>query len=119
VIVVGDLVNYWNHRLRHGRLLWPYHAVHHGPRALDWLSSVRMHPVDDLCDNVPVALVVLGLASFIQAPRKGPAQDRHDFDIGSEQVLQKHDLKLDGMFHGMAIIFHTDCVARGVGEFVD
>jgi sterol desaturase/sphingolipid hydroxylase (fatty acid hydroxylase superfamily) len=62
-LAVGDLVNYWNHRLRHTRLLWPFHAVHHSPRTLDWLASVRMHPVDDAVDNVGVGLVVLGMGT--------------------------------------------------------
>jgi len=66
-LVVGDLVNYWNHRLRHTRWLWPFHAVHHGPRTLDWLSSVRMHPIDDLIDNITVGLVVLGMGISLEA----------------------------------------------------
>ena len=60
---LGDLVNYWNHRLRHTRWLWPFHAVHHSPETLDWLSSVRMHPVDDLVDNVGVGLFVMALGA--------------------------------------------------------
>jgi sterol desaturase/sphingolipid hydroxylase (fatty acid hydroxylase superfamily) len=59
VLALGDLVNYWNHRLRHTRALWRFHAVHHSPTELDWLSSVRMHPVDDAIDNVLVGAVVL------------------------------------------------------------
>ena len=66
-IVVGDLVDYWNHRLRHTRALWPFHAVHHGPAQLDWLSSQRMHPVDDLCDNVLVGLVLLASGVSLEA----------------------------------------------------
>ena len=62
-ISLGDLVNYWNHRLRHTRILWPFHAVHHSPRELDWLSAVRMHPVDDAIDNVMVGLVVLAIGT--------------------------------------------------------
>lgn len=62
-ISLGDLVNYWNHRLRHTRLLWPFHAIHHSPRDLDWLASVRMHPVDDAIDNVMVGAFVLALGT--------------------------------------------------------
>ncbi len=62
-LFVGDLVNYWNHRLRHTRRLWPFHAVHHAPKTLDWLAGVRMHPVDDAIDNVGVGLVVLGMGT--------------------------------------------------------
>lgn len=62
-IALGDLLNYWNHRLRHTRWLWPFHAVHHSPRALDWLSAVRMHPVDDAVDNVPVGIALLAMGA--------------------------------------------------------
>jgi len=62
-IALGDLVNYWNHRLRHTRILWPFHAIHHSPRELDWLSAVRMHPVDDAIDNVTVGLFVLAIGT--------------------------------------------------------
>ena len=62
-LLIGDLVNYWTHRLRHSRALWPFHAVHHSPRTLDWLASVRMHPVDDAIDNVTGGLVVLGMGT--------------------------------------------------------
>lgn len=58
-LLLGDLVNYWNHRLRHTRWLWPFHAVHHRPVQLDWLSSVHIHPVDDLIDGVSVGLVLV------------------------------------------------------------
>jgi sterol desaturase/sphingolipid hydroxylase (fatty acid hydroxylase superfamily) len=58
-LVVADLVGYWSHRMRHQRVLWPFHAVHHSARALDWLAAARMHPIDDLVDNVLVGLAVL------------------------------------------------------------
>jgi len=62
-LCVGDFVNYWNHRLRHTRWLWPFHAVHHAPRTLDWLAASWMHPVDDLLDNVGVGLVLLAIGT--------------------------------------------------------
>jgi sterol desaturase/sphingolipid hydroxylase (fatty acid hydroxylase superfamily) len=44
--------------------LWPFHAVHHSSEHLDWLSSMRFHPVNDalsrVCQAVP--LVLLGFA---------------------------------------------------------
>ena len=36
----------------HGRWLWPFHAVHHSSTAVDWLSSVRLHPVNDAVSKV-------------------------------------------------------------------
>ena len=59
VLLVADVVGYFSHRLRHSRALWPFHQVHHSPRALDFLVSARMHPVDDVVDNVAVGVAVL------------------------------------------------------------
>src|SRR5690606_2236565 len=47
MLVVGDLLAYWLHRAFHVRPLWRFHAVHHSSTHLDWLSSVRLHPVND------------------------------------------------------------------------
>jgi sterol desaturase/sphingolipid hydroxylase (fatty acid hydroxylase superfamily) len=48
VLLLGDLVGYAMHRTFHGRRLWRFHAVHHSSREVDWLSSVRLHPVNDV-----------------------------------------------------------------------
>jgi sterol desaturase/sphingolipid hydroxylase (fatty acid hydroxylase superfamily) len=48
VLVVGDLVGYWVHRALHARPLWRFHAVHHSSQDLDWLSTTRGHPVDEV-----------------------------------------------------------------------
>ena len=47
VLVLGDLLGYWVHRGFHSARLWRFHAVHHSPRELDWLSSFRQHPVNE------------------------------------------------------------------------
>jgi sterol desaturase/sphingolipid hydroxylase (fatty acid hydroxylase superfamily) len=41
-----DFTGYWRHRLMHTRFPWPFHAIHHGSKQLDWLSNERFHPVD-------------------------------------------------------------------------
>jgi sterol desaturase/sphingolipid hydroxylase (fatty acid hydroxylase superfamily) len=53
-LVVGDLVGYWMHRLFHREPLWRFHAVHHSSTELDWLASVRLHPVNELVVNLTV-----------------------------------------------------------------
>jgi len=58
-LVLADFVSYWSHRLRHHARLFPLHAVHHSAEKLDWLAAARMHPLDDLADNVLVTLPVL------------------------------------------------------------
>jgi sterol desaturase/sphingolipid hydroxylase (fatty acid hydroxylase superfamily) len=62
VFVVGDFFGYWQHRLFHQHRLWPFHAVHHSSAELDWLSSVRLHPVNDIGAKLiqAVPLVALG-----------------------------------------------------------
>jgi sterol desaturase/sphingolipid hydroxylase (fatty acid hydroxylase superfamily) len=58
-LALADLVGYWSHRLRHSAWLWPFHAVHHSATRLDGLAAARMHPLDDLVDNVAVGLVMV------------------------------------------------------------
>ena len=48
MFVVGDFIGYWMHRLFHTGRWWKFHAVHHSSQEVDWLSSVRLHPVNDL-----------------------------------------------------------------------
>ncbi len=62
VFVIGDFFGYWQHRLFHQHRLWPFHAVHHSSAELDWLSSVRLHPVNDIGSKLiqAVPLVALG-----------------------------------------------------------
>ena len=47
ILLLGDFIGYGMHRLFHGRRLWPYHAIHHSPTEVDWLSSVRLHPLNE------------------------------------------------------------------------
>lgn len=49
VILLGDIFGYWIHRAFHRvPALWPYHAVHHSSEQIDWLASVRVHPVNSV-----------------------------------------------------------------------
>jgi len=63
IFVLGDLIGYWMHRLFHGRSLWPFHAVHHSSTEVDWLSSVRLHPVNEAVTRT-VEVIPLFLAGF-------------------------------------------------------
>lgn len=58
----ADFFAYWQHRLFHGRRLWKFHAVHHGSTALDWLSAVRVHPVNEIAARLFqfIPLILLG-----------------------------------------------------------
>ncbi|MFI5314571.1 MAG: sterol desaturase family protein [Myxococcota bacterium] len=48
VFVLADFLSYWQHRLFHTRALWPIHAVHHSSTEVDWLSSGRFHPLNEI-----------------------------------------------------------------------
>jgi sterol desaturase/sphingolipid hydroxylase (fatty acid hydroxylase superfamily) len=61
VIVVLDFMGYWFHRAFHRGRLWRFHAVHHSPRRVTWLSSVRLHPVNDLVPRVAQVMLLLTL----------------------------------------------------------
>jgi sterol desaturase/sphingolipid hydroxylase (fatty acid hydroxylase superfamily) len=67
IFVLGDFLGYWQHRLFHSRWLWRFHAVHHSSTELDWLSSVRLHPVNDigarLIEAVPLLLIGFNTAA--------------------------------------------------------
>jgi sterol desaturase/sphingolipid hydroxylase (fatty acid hydroxylase superfamily) len=58
MFLLGDLIGYWLHRCFHHRFLWRFHAVHHSSTRLDWLSALRVHPVNDVVSKlVPAALL--------------------------------------------------------------
>lgn len=59
ILLISDFIGYWMHRLFHGRRLWRFHAVHHSSTELDWLSSVRVHPVNDVLMRLASTLPLL------------------------------------------------------------
>ena len=61
ILTLGDLIGYWMHRAFHGRRLWRFHAVHHSSVDLDWLSAVRLHPVNDALMRVAGTLPIVAL----------------------------------------------------------
>lgn len=61
ILVLGDCIGYWMHRAFHGARLWRFHAVHHSSVDLDWLSAVRLHPVNDALMRIAGTLPILGL----------------------------------------------------------
>jgi sterol desaturase/sphingolipid hydroxylase (fatty acid hydroxylase superfamily) len=69
VLVVGDLVGYWVHRALHGRRLWRFHAIHHSSQDLDWMSTTRGHPVDEVFIRVvqTTAALAVGVDATVVA----------------------------------------------------
>lgn len=56
MFLLGDVIGYWTHRAFHHSRLWNFHAVHHSSRQLDWLSAVRVHPVNDVLSKLALAV---------------------------------------------------------------
>lgn len=60
VIVLGDFMGYWTHRVNHTiTQLWMFHAVHHSAETVDWLTAVRIHPVNDIFSKGIQALPII------------------------------------------------------------
>jgi sterol desaturase/sphingolipid hydroxylase (fatty acid hydroxylase superfamily) len=56
---VTDFALYWSHRAYHRGACWKYHAVHHAPEQVEWLSAARFHPVNLLFGTVTMDIVML------------------------------------------------------------
>ncbi len=82
IVLISDFFAYWIHRLlHHSPVLWRLHTIHHSARPMDWLSNVRLHPLDkvlgDLAQFIPVLcfgfaqkalfayIIFLGLHGFL------------------------------------------------------
>jgi sterol desaturase/sphingolipid hydroxylase (fatty acid hydroxylase superfamily) len=63
ILVLQDVMLYAIHRMFHSRLGWKFHAVHHSPKVLDWMSTMRTHPVNFLLEFT-LADVVVFLLGF-------------------------------------------------------
>jgi sterol desaturase/sphingolipid hydroxylase (fatty acid hydroxylase superfamily) len=59
VIFVVDVIQYWLHRAFHTKWLWPFHAIHHSPRDLDWTATWRIHPVNFVFYETVATVVTL------------------------------------------------------------
>lgn len=61
-LVIGELVQYWVHRLQHERpWLWRFHATHHSAPRLYWFNAARFHFVDIVMNGAYlIPLVALG-----------------------------------------------------------
>ena len=82
MLVIGDFVGYWIHRrFHHSARLWRLHAVHHSSEELDWLSSVRVHPLNQII-QVSLRLSVLYVIGFAPGTLAGYTPFLSLFAIG-------------------------------------
>jgi sterol desaturase/sphingolipid hydroxylase (fatty acid hydroxylase superfamily) len=57
ILLLTDIMMYWIHRSFHRRALWRWHAVHHSPQEMDWVTAARFHPIN----YIPYALLPMAL----------------------------------------------------------
>jgi len=69
-IVVADLCQYAIHRAFHQvGFLWPFHAVHHSIKTMDWIAGSRSHFVDILVTRslILIPMTLLGFSQPVMA----------------------------------------------------
>lgn len=62
-VLISDIGYYIAHKLNHTiPLLWKFHAVHHSVEHMDWLATVRVHPIDQVFTKMfqVIPLYILG-----------------------------------------------------------
>ena len=59
IYLLVDFFSYWSHRMFHRGRWWPFHAVHHSSEDLDWLGSLRVHPVNEVVNKLAQVTPVL------------------------------------------------------------
>jgi sterol desaturase/sphingolipid hydroxylase (fatty acid hydroxylase superfamily) len=63
ILVATDFIQYWGHRLFHLNPLWRFHCIHHAPKQVDWLTGVRLHPINFIL-YASLINMLLGFAAF-------------------------------------------------------
>ena len=69
--VLVDFITYWWHRLLHSwGPLWALHSVHHSQTEMSFISSYRLHPLEQIFQNLimVVPLLVMGVPTFRWLP---------------------------------------------------
>ena len=62
LFLLSDAGFYLAHRLVHAvPWLWRFHAVHHSSEQMDWLSTFRVHPVDQILNTTIIAVPAVAL----------------------------------------------------------
>lgn len=69
ILVISDFVDYWTHRSLHLGSFWRIHAIHHSPEEMNWMSSSRVHPLNDLitrsCQLLPILVFGFSAVAII------------------------------------------------------
>ena len=67
VFLLYDIIQYWTHRLFHTGKFWPFHAIHHSPTEIDWMTSSRFHPVNFFVHSICVGsmIYIIGFSPMV------------------------------------------------------
>ncbi|HXV93789.1 MAG TPA: sterol desaturase family protein [Pseudonocardia sp.] len=66
LLLLSDLANYAAHRALHEvPVLWRLHSVHHSSPELDWLSTSRGHPLDQIVNVTALTLPLYALGASV------------------------------------------------------
>lgn len=60
VLFVRDCLIYIRHRIFHLRPIWAFHSVQHSSEDVNWTSTVRFHPAENLIETSAEILLFLG-----------------------------------------------------------
>jgi sterol desaturase/sphingolipid hydroxylase (fatty acid hydroxylase superfamily) len=70
-VVVVDFITYWWHRMLHTWTpMWAFHSVHHAQEDMSFISSYRMHPVEQFGQSLimVVPLLIIGVPTWRWLP---------------------------------------------------
>jgi sterol desaturase/sphingolipid hydroxylase (fatty acid hydroxylase superfamily) len=62
--IVSGFFGYWVHRIYHGRAFWRVHRFHHAAEELNFVTALRLHPVESLTR----VLLPLSPLTFMHVP---------------------------------------------------
>ena len=61
-LLLSELCSYWGHRWSHEwPILWQFHARHHEPQQVNWLTNSHNHPIDILWARITALFPVYAL----------------------------------------------------------
>lgn len=67
ILLISDFFQYWLHRFFHRDPLWKYHAIHHSPQHIDWITSVRFHPINIILYSTSINAFVAVMGFDVEA----------------------------------------------------
>lgn len=68
LVLVSDFIGYWTHRWMHEHpSLWRAHACHHSSEQMDFLATVRAHPLQELFNRVIGKILPFSLGFSVES----------------------------------------------------